>query len=157
MSAGAATDFTRRLGALLQQQRRKMALTQEELAERADLSLKYVGEVERGEANVTVLALERIAVALGWEPWSLFATRTPPISGRIHQLLMREIGAARDRLQTTFDWLLALDPSKRASDSSPIVEPSATATLLELLPDIETPAPSSPHRARPRKQIGGEP
>jgi hypothetical protein len=40
-----------RLGKALQKHRLAAGLTQAELAELADLSLKYVGEIERGEAN----------------------------------------------------------------------------------------------------------
>lgn len=45
--------------------RRQLDMTQEELAEKADLSLKYIGELERGRGNPTITALERIAAALG--------------------------------------------------------------------------------------------
>jgi transcriptional regulator with XRE-family HTH domain len=40
-------------------------LTQERLAEKADLTPKYFGEVERGLVNVSVDALARIARAVG--------------------------------------------------------------------------------------------
>jgi len=39
-------------------------LSQEELAEKADLSYKYVGEVERGCVNISLDSLVRIAKAL---------------------------------------------------------------------------------------------
>jgi len=39
-------------------------MTQERLAERADLNYKYLGEVERGEKTISVEALARIAQAL---------------------------------------------------------------------------------------------
>lgn len=44
---------------------RKLAfLSQEELAEKADLSYKYLGEVERGVVNISLDSLMRIAKAL---------------------------------------------------------------------------------------------
>jgi transcriptional regulator with XRE-family HTH domain len=98
---------------VLQQQRQHHGYTQSELAERANLSLKYLGEVERGEANVTVDALERIAAALEWDPWELFNNERTPISQSVHQLLIAELTGARQRLQTVIDWLLALDPATR--------------------------------------------
>lgn len=41
-----------------------MRLTQEQLAEKADLSYKYVGELERGLVNVSLDSLVRIAASL---------------------------------------------------------------------------------------------
>jgi transcriptional regulator with XRE-family HTH domain len=43
--------------------RRAAKLTQEALAERADLNPKYIGEIERGKKNISVDALVRIAEA----------------------------------------------------------------------------------------------
>ena len=40
-------------------------MSQERLAEKADLNSKYIGEVERGGMNISVDALARIAQALG--------------------------------------------------------------------------------------------
>ena len=39
-------------------------LSQEQLGERANISAKYVGEVERGKANFTIDILEKISTAL---------------------------------------------------------------------------------------------
>lgn len=46
--------------------------TQEELAEMAGLSAKYVGEVERGEKNPTYLVMIQIADAIGVKMKDLF-------------------------------------------------------------------------------------
>ncbi len=43
-------------------------LSQEELAERAGVHRTYVGMLERGEKNVTIYNIERIAGALGVDP-----------------------------------------------------------------------------------------
>ena len=53
-----------RLGRNVQHFRRLRALSQEALAELAGSSLKQIGRVERGEVNVTVDVLIRIAVSL---------------------------------------------------------------------------------------------
>jgi transcriptional regulator with XRE-family HTH domain len=45
--------------------RMRCRLSQERLAEKADLSYKYVGEVERGLVNISLDSLMRIAKALG--------------------------------------------------------------------------------------------
>ena len=40
-------------------------LTQETLARKANLHRTYIGMVERGEKNVTLLSMAKLAVALG--------------------------------------------------------------------------------------------
>jgi transcriptional regulator with XRE-family HTH domain len=44
--------------------RKQAGLSQEKLAEKADLSYKYLGEVERGCVNISLDSLVRIAKAL---------------------------------------------------------------------------------------------
>jgi transcriptional regulator with XRE-family HTH domain len=46
-------------------------MTQEELAERAGVSARYLGSIERAEVSATVTVLERLAEALGVEPCAL--------------------------------------------------------------------------------------
>jgi transcriptional regulator with XRE-family HTH domain len=51
--------------------RREKGWTQEDLAERAGLSARYVGQVERAQASMSVSVLGRIADALSVEPSAL--------------------------------------------------------------------------------------
>lgn len=143
MTAALRTPFTKRVGALLQFQRQRQALTQAEAAERADLSLKYVGEIERGEANVTVQALERLALVLGWDPWTLFAQSPPPMSQGVHQLLTTEVGEMLHRCESLRAWLAALDPAHRDA-VSPAARPPTADSLVQ--------APR--RRGRPPRQEG---
>jgi transcriptional regulator with XRE-family HTH domain len=53
------------LGQTLRDLRKGAGLSQEKLAEKADLSGKYIGELERGVVNVSVDVLVRLAKALG--------------------------------------------------------------------------------------------
>ena len=56
----------------LRRKRHDRHMTQEELAERAGLSARYVGAIERGDVSASVTVLGQIAEALGVEPGDLF-------------------------------------------------------------------------------------
>lgn len=53
------------LGMRIRYLRGRAGLSQDALAERSGISSKYLGEVERGQANISVQVLERVAEALG--------------------------------------------------------------------------------------------
>lgn len=61
------------LGKIVRQKRLALGLSQEALAERADLHWTYIGGIERGERNVSLLNIVRIARALGIAPARLLA------------------------------------------------------------------------------------
>ena len=62
----AAKDpMLRRLGDYLRSVREEKGWSQEEMAYQCGLHRTYVGSVERGEYNVTLLTLRRITDALG--------------------------------------------------------------------------------------------
>ena len=52
------------LGSNIRARRKELSLTQEELADLAGLDRSYMGGVERGERNITVLTLCKICAAL---------------------------------------------------------------------------------------------
>jgi transcriptional regulator with XRE-family HTH domain len=54
-----------RFGKKLRQIREKVGVSQEKLAELADLHRTYVSSVERGRRNISLLNIERLARALG--------------------------------------------------------------------------------------------
>ena len=53
------------VGLRIRAHRLKQGLTQEELAEKANLHNTYIGQVERGEKNLTLISLEKILQGLG--------------------------------------------------------------------------------------------
>ena len=53
------------LGATIRQYRTQVGMSQERLAEKAELHPVYVGKVERGEQWISLHALLRVAKALG--------------------------------------------------------------------------------------------
>jgi DNA-binding XRE family transcriptional regulator len=61
----AVPKFCKPLGESIRLYRKKAKLTQERLAELADLNPKYLGEIERGENTASLSALVRIAKAVG--------------------------------------------------------------------------------------------
>jgi transcriptional regulator with XRE-family HTH domain len=56
------------VGESIRHAREKLGLSQEALAERAELHRTYVGSVERGERNISVDNIERLARALDVHP-----------------------------------------------------------------------------------------
>lgn len=57
-------SVSQKLGENIRAARMKAGLSQEKLAEEAELSRNYIGNVERAEYEVTVKALSQIAKAL---------------------------------------------------------------------------------------------
>lgn len=57
-------SLTNEVGARIRLFRKKAGLSQESLAEKADLHYTYIGQVERGEKNITITSLGRILFAL---------------------------------------------------------------------------------------------
>lgn len=49
----------------VRRKRLELGLSQEELAEYAGVHRTYIGMLERGEKNVTIYNIERLAIALG--------------------------------------------------------------------------------------------
>lgn len=67
------TDPRAQLGNVIRKRRKALGLSQEALAERAGLHWTYVGAVERGERNISLLNIVRLARALGVTPSRLMA------------------------------------------------------------------------------------
>lgn len=66
-----AGDLQQRLGRNLRALRLAKGLSQEEFAELLGFHRTYVGGLERGERNVTLCTLSRLADELGVDPLSL--------------------------------------------------------------------------------------
>jgi len=60
-----------KFGKRVRQVRDKSGMSQEKIAELADLHRNFIGLIERGQRNVTLLSIEKIARALKTTPSKL--------------------------------------------------------------------------------------
>ncbi|MBK9009420.1 helix-turn-helix transcriptional regulator [Novosphingobium sp.] len=65
------SDWRAIVGMNVRKHRQRAGLTQEQLAFASEIDLTYVGGIERGRRNPSVLVLVRIAQALEIEPATL--------------------------------------------------------------------------------------
>lgn len=67
----ARQDIRQIVGRRIREQREKLGWSQEELGFESGLHRNYIGGVERGERNIAVVNLEKLANALGVKPREL--------------------------------------------------------------------------------------
>lgn len=67
-----------RFGARIREIRTERGLTQEELADRASLHWTYVGQIERGERNLSLKNVLKLARGLGVAEADLFESPSRP-------------------------------------------------------------------------------
>ncbi len=61
-------------GSVVKQKRQELGISQEELANRAELHRTYVADIERGARNPSLLSIVRICQGLGLPLGSVFQT-----------------------------------------------------------------------------------
>lgn len=66
-------DLQRRVGENLRRCREERGLSQEAFADVVGVHRTYMGGLERGERNITLKSLERIAERIGVDPLDLLA------------------------------------------------------------------------------------
>ena len=67
-------DLKRAMASNVRRERQARQLTQEDLADRAGLSARYLGSIERGHVAASVTVLGRLAQALRIDPCELIRT-----------------------------------------------------------------------------------
>ena len=105
------TDLRGRVGARIKQLRLGRRLTQEQLAERAGLSYKFIGEVERGRGNPTLTTLAALSEALGVGLVDLLGIETdrPRLSPR----QASQVREALQSLENLVEWAAPPDSSPK--------------------------------------------
>ncbi|WP_333656009.1 helix-turn-helix domain-containing protein [Dissulfurispira sp.] len=73
------------LGKRIRTLRKLKGMTQESLGEKAGISYKFIGEIERGEVNPSLNSLAQIAKALGIHVSEIFPHKTDISSQFSHQ------------------------------------------------------------------------
>jgi len=68
-------DVRVRVGLNVQNLRRELGLSQEELADRAGIHQSYLSDIERGRRNPTIIVLDKLAAALKADLTSLVKSR----------------------------------------------------------------------------------
>ena len=99
MSAG----YLYKLGLRLRELRKNDQMTLEDLADKAGLNPNYIARVERGEVNVTVQTLERIAKGLNLDLQEILIRDKQPTN---EKKLKKELGTIISKLEK--EKLLAL-------------------------------------------------
>jgi transcriptional regulator with XRE-family HTH domain len=106
------TDLRGQVGARLKQLRQARRLTQEQLAEKAGLSYKFIGEVERGRGNPTLTTLAALSSALGVGLIDLLGVETER-----PKLTPRQASQVRDALaslETLVEWAAPASPRAKS-------------------------------------------
>ena len=79
-NTGGVSEVQTRLGARVRDLRRQRGWTQEALGERAGISYKFIGEIERGVGNPTVDSIDQIARAFGIDIALLLQREAPELA-----------------------------------------------------------------------------
>lgn len=106
------SDVVKRVGDRIRRLRKDKGLSQEQLAELSGLHTNYVGQVERGEKNLTIETLQKVVGGLGVSLEEFFRYLDPmerkDTLGQIVEMLSER--SAQDQvmalrvLQTVLDW-----------------------------------------------------
>ena len=67
-------DVRERFGFAVRTRREQLGLTQEDLADRAHIHRTYLSDIERGSRNISLINIERLALALSYRMSDLFAS-----------------------------------------------------------------------------------
>lgn len=96
-------NVLQKTGARIRTLRKLMGISQEALAEKADLHYVYIGSMERGERNITLQNLEKIAKALNVELYELFKFEDSDITDDVSTAAI--LTAIKNRSEEEKQWI----------------------------------------------------
>ena len=88
-----------RIGRNVKRLRKLRDLSQEQLAEKAGNTHRHIGQIERGEVNVTIDYLTAIAASLTVDVADLFVPASNEAGERLHTIPQRDVDTLFDALQ----------------------------------------------------------
>ena len=92
-----------KLGPLIKQKRKLLGMTQEDLAERLNISISFAGQIERGEAMPSVEMLQLIITELDLDPRALFFDEKVEVNEYTELcLIMRRMSTQQRKLVLAF-------------------------------------------------------
>lgn len=94
-------DLQQTVGEVVRRERRARDLTLKELAERAILSVVYLGEIERGKKYPSPIVLERLAESLGLDLSDLLEMVAYELRAAEQPRVLRAIGFSQPPRTTT--------------------------------------------------------
>jgi transcriptional regulator with XRE-family HTH domain len=101
-------------GQRLRELRLANGITQEQLAELSGLSYKFIGEIERGHGNPTLVTLRQLSIGLGLEMHDFFvAPARDDHPDVVYRLRKQELQAVREALRAADVLLNRLAPVPR--------------------------------------------
>ena len=83
--------FLEKVGYRVRELRQERGLTRRSLAAQADVSERYLGQLETGEGNISIMLLRRLAVALGVSIGELLETEPDQIEQRSIRRFLQQI------------------------------------------------------------------
>lgn len=132
--SGGHTEFLAALGKRVRELRELRGMARKVLARDADVSERYLAQLEAGEGNVSIVLLRRIALALGVQPEDLMVSGRTAAYRLVAQLLER---FPEDRLEEVLFRLIrdlgAHDTARRRRVALMGLRGAGKSTLGELL------------------------
>jgi XRE family aerobic/anaerobic benzoate catabolism transcriptional regulator len=103
-----------RLGSRVRQERKRCGISRKQLADRSGISLRFLAQVEAGQANISLQRLEEVATALGVQLTRLLDSdpdRSLALPGDLQRLLASR---TPDEMSEILDWITEhFDQSKQ--------------------------------------------